>query len=153
MKRGIQIGIGAAIVAAILVAVAWQGFESTVFFYTPGELLAEPERFEGRTVRVGAMVLPESTEWDAAAVQLKFRVTEDMQHVIPVVFDGVKPDLYREGQGVVVEGRLGGDGVFHASTLLVKHSEEYTVGDEHRQNKERIYRSVMEANPNGASAR
>ena len=153
MKRSIQLIIGGAIVAAILVAVGYQGFQSTVFFYTPGEVLAEPARYEGRTIRMGALVEPQSTEWDPQAVQLRFRVTEDSQHFIPVVFDGVKPDMYREGQGVVVEGRLGGDGVFRASTLLVKHSEEYSVGDAKRRDKERVYHSLMEAQQQKADAR
>jgi len=153
MKRRIQLAIGAAVVAAIIGAVAWQGFQSTVFFYTPAELLAQPARFQGRIVRMGALVQPESTEWNADAVQLRFRVTEDMRQFIPVVFDGVKPDMYREGQGVVVEGRLGGDGVFRANTLLVKHTEEYSVGDAQRQDKERIYHSLMNANPPGETSR
>lgn len=153
MKRTIQLAVGAAVVAAILAAVAWQGFQSTVFYYTPAELLADVARFEGRNIRMGALVQPDSTEWDPVAVQLRFRVTEDSQHFIPVMFDGVKPDMYREGQGVVVEGRLGGDGVFRASTVLVKHSEDYSAGDAKRQDKERIYKSLTKANSGGAVTR
>ena len=145
MTRKTQLIAGGAAVAAILAAVAWQGFQSTVFYYTPAELLAEPAAFEGRTVRMGALVQPESTEFDAQKVQLSFRVTEDSQHFIPVQFDGVKPDMYREGQGVVVEGRLGGDGVFRATLVLVKHSEEYSVGDAKRRDKERVYHSLIQA--------
>lgn len=153
MKRGIQLAVGGLIVAAILLGVAWQGFQSTVFYYTPGEVLAEPGRFQGRVIRMGALVQPQSTDWDARAVQLRFRVTEDSRQFIPVVYDGVKPDMYREGQGVVVEGRLNSDGVFHASTLLVKHSEEYSVGDAKRRDKERVYHSLLEAKEQGANAR
>lgn len=153
MKRRIQLSIGAAAVAAILIAVAYQGFQSTVFYYTPGEVLADQAQFQGRTIRMGALVEPRSTEWDAKDVQLRFRVSEDSQHFIPVVYNGVKPDMYREGQGVVVEGRLGGDGVFRADTLLVKHSEEYSVADAKHQKKERVYRSLMDAQQQNATTR
>jgi cytochrome c-type biogenesis protein CcmE len=149
MRRSVQLAIGGAIVAAILLGVAYQGFQSTVFYYTPAEVLAAPERFQGRAIRLGALVEPRSTEWDPRAVQLHFRVTEDSLQFIPVVFDGVKPDLFREGQGVVVEGRMGADGVFHATSLLVKHSEEYSVGDAQRQDKERVYRSLMKEKRDG----
>ena len=144
MKRTIQLFIGGTIVAAILIAVVYQGFQSTVYFQTPGELLAAPEDFEGRTVRVGALVVAGSSQWNPQAVRLRFDVTEDGQHVVPVVFDGVKPDMFREGQGVVVEGRLGGDGVFRATEVLVKHNEEYSAADATRADKERVYKTLMQ---------
>ena len=141
-KRSTQLLIGAAIVAAILGGVLYQSLQSTVFFYTPAEILAAPATFRDKTIRIGALVEPSSTEWDAERVLLRFRVTEDRQHFIPVVFAGVKPDMYREGQGVVVEGRLGGDGTFHASNLLVKHSEEYSVEGGLKHDKESLARSL-----------
>jgi len=141
-KRTIQLLIGGAIVAAIVGGVAYQSMESTVFFYTPTEILAAPRDFQGKTIRIGALVERNSTEWDAQAVQLRFRVTEDSSSFIPVVFAGAKPDLFREGQGVVVEGRLDGGGVFQASNVLVKHSEEYSVDDAKRHDKEAAYRTL-----------
>jgi cytochrome c-type biogenesis protein CcmE len=142
-RRATQLLIGAAIVAAILGAVVYQSFESTVFFYTPGEVLAAPQDFRDRTIRMGALVVRDSTEWDAERVLLRFRVTEDEREFIPVVFPGVKPDMFREGQGVVVEGRLDGAGVFQASNLLVKHSEEYEIDQGKRLDKEAAYRSLV----------
>jgi cytochrome c-type biogenesis protein CcmE len=118
-----------------------------VFFYTPAEILAAPDRFRDKTIRIGALVEPNSTEWDADKVLLKFRVTEDRQHFIPVVYTGVKPDMFREGQGVVVEGRIDGQGVMLASNLLVKHSEDYSVDQSKRHNKEAAYRTLV-TNPN-----
>jgi len=144
-KRHYQFLIGGAIVAAILGGVLYQSLQSTVFFYTPGEILASPTDFRDRTIRIGALVEPSSTQWDAQRVQLKFRVTEDSQHFIPVVYAGVKPDMYREGQGVVVEGRLDPTGVFRANTLLVKHSEEYSVDPQHKMDKEAAYRTLVGA--------
>jgi cytochrome c-type biogenesis protein CcmE len=142
-KRHIQFLIGGAIVAAILAGVLYQSLQSTVFFYTPAEILARPDGFRDKTIRVGALVVKDSTTWDADKVLLKFRVTEDNQHFIPVVYTGVKPDMYREGQGVVVEGRMDGDGTFRANNLLVKHSENYSIDQSKRHNKEAIYSSLV----------
>ena len=147
MSRIAQLSIGGAIVAAILIGVLYQGFESTVFFHTPTEILAAPEKFNGKLVRVGALVQRGSTRWDEEAVRLKFSITEDAKQMIPVVYDGVKPDMYREGQGVVVEGRMDVGGVLRADTLLVKHSEEYSIDDAKVKDKEQMYRSLMKENP------
>jgi len=141
MKRKIQFIIGGAIIAAVLGGILYQGTQSTVFFQTPTEILADPAGFEGKVIRIGAMVEKGSTSWNPEAVELSFRVTEDSKTFIPVVFSGVKPDLYREGQGVVVEGRLDGQGIFRAHNLLVKHSEEYSVDDATAQ-KDKLYRSL-----------
>lgn len=144
MKRQYQFLIGGAIIAAIIGAVIYQSFEQTVFFYTPKEIMAAPADFQGRTIRIGAMVVPNTTEWNADDVLLRFKVTDDNQHVIPVVFAGVKPDMYREGQGVVVEGRIDNMGTFHANNLLVKHSEDYSVADgKSHTNKEAAYRTLV----------
>ena len=142
-KRHYQFLIGGAIVAAILGGVLYQSLQSTVFFYTPSEILATPERFRDKMIRIGALVVRDSTQWDPERVLLRFRVTEDNQQTIPVVFTGVKPDMFREGQGVVVEGRMDGNGTFLASNLLVKHSENYSVDQSKRHDKEAVYRSLV----------
>jgi len=143
MKRQVQLLIGGIIIAAILIGVAYQSFETTVFFHTPAELLADPGDFQGRTLRIGALVERGSTHWDAQRVELRFRVTEDNSNFIPVVFAGVKPDMYREGQGVVVEGRLDSEGVFRANSVLVKHSEDYAVDPAHKVDKEAALRTLV----------
>lgn len=147
MNRIVQLSIGGAIIAAILIAIIYQGVESTVFFHTPSEILAAPGKFRGKLVRVGALVLQGSTRWDEQALRLNFSITEDSKSMIPVVYDGVKPDMYREGKGVVVEGRMDAGGVLRADTLLVKHSEEYSIDEATVKDKERMYRSLMKENP------
>ena len=114
----------------------------TVFFYTPAEVLASPAEFEDKTIRIGALVQQGSVDWNAQAIQLSFKITEDGKNSIPVYYAGVKPDLFREGQGVVVEGKMNGPR-FEASQLLVKHSEEYTVETEHKKSKEEYYKSIL----------
>ena len=143
MTKKVQLLIGGAVIIAILVGVAYQSTTSTVYFYTPSEILADPGTFQKKTVRIGALVFPGSSSWNAENVQLSFRVTENNQEFIDVVYSGVKPDLFREGQGVVVEGRLDKSNVFQASRLLVKHNEEYQVDPSQRQDKEAQYRSLM----------
>jgi len=142
-KRHYQFLIGGVLVAAILGGVLYQSLQSTVFFYTPSEILASPERFQNKTIRIGALVVRDSTSWDPDKVLLSFRVTEDNQKTIPVVYTGVKPDMFREGQGVVVEGRMEPNGTFLASNLLVKHSENYSIDESKRHDKEAMYRSLM----------
>ena len=143
MKTRTKFVIGGALILAVITALSVQGLqEMTVFFYTPQEVLASPSKFEDKTIRIGALVQKGSVEWNAKAIQLSFNITEDGNEFIPVLYDGVKPDLFREGQGVVVEGKMKGPR-FEANQLLVKHSEEYTVEIENKKNKEDYYKSIQ----------
>ena len=114
----------------------------TVFFYTPTEILAKPEDFKDKTIRIGALVQRGSVDWNAQDIKLSFNITEDGKNSIPVYYTGIKPDLFREGQGVVVEGKMNGPR-FKASQLLVKHSEEYTVENVHNKSKKEYYKSIL----------
>ena len=144
MKTRTKFVIGGLVIFSTLAAISIQGLqEATVFFYTPQEVLAAPADFENKTIRIGALVQPGSVEWNARQIQLAFKVTEDSKHFIPVVYHGVKPDMFREGQGVVVEGKMQGE-VFRAQQLLVKHSEEYTVEPAHQKSKEAYYQSLSQ---------
>jgi cytochrome c-type biogenesis protein CcmE len=58
------------------------------------------------------------------------RVSDDAGTILSVTYVGSKPDMFKEGQGVVVEGRMGADGVFNATTLMVKHNESYKAAEE-----------------------
>ncbi len=128
---------------AVIVALSVQELQKmTVFFYTPTEVLSSPTEFENKLIRIGALVKQGSVDWNAQAIQLSFKITEDGKNYIPVYYEGVKPDLFREGQGVVVEGKMKGLR-FDASELLVKHSEEYTVETEHKKSKEEYYKSIL----------
>ena len=94
------------------------------YFRTPTEVVlgTYPERASGRAFRLGGLVVAGSLAHDGAA--LRFRVT-DLHNDLAVTYAGTVPDLFREGQGVVAEGRMAGDGVFDATTLLAKHDEKY----------------------------
>tara|TARA_B100001029_G_C14979181_1_gene404926 strand:- start:346 stop:783 length:438 start_codon:yes stop_codon:yes gene_type:complete len=135
--------IGGAVILAVIVALSLQELQKmTVFFYTPTEILENPSKFEQKTIRIGALVQQGSVDWNAHDIKLSFNISEDGKNSIPVYYAGVKPDLFREGQGVVVEGIMNGPR-FEASQLLVKHSEEYTVDTENKKSKEEYYKSIL----------
>ena len=118
-------------IAAVAVAIAvfaWLLYggldKNVVFFLTPQELLAKGTAGYDVPVRLGGQVKPGSVKWDEKTLRLTFDVT-DGASVIPVVSSGAPPQMFRDGQGVVVEGRFGRDHVFNSTGLMIKHSNEY----------------------------
>lgn len=114
-------GVAALAIAAALVLSAFQ--KNLVFFFTPTQVAAN-EAPQGRTFRIGGLVAPGSVKRQADGVTVQFVVTDTAKN-IPVVYKGILPDLFREGKGVVTQGRLGPDGTFQASEVLAKHDENY----------------------------
>lgn len=114
----VVIGLGLLGAAAALILSAFQ--ESIVFFHSPTEL-TERSNLAERRLRIGGLVEEGSVERGGATVT--FRVT-DMANAVTVAYTGILPDLFREGQGVVAEGRMH-DGVFVADQVLAKHDESY----------------------------
>lgn len=112
---------------AIVGVFAWLLFgglqKNVVFFLTPKELLAKGPEGVGVPVRLGGQVKPGSTKWDANTLDLRFTVTDGAGD-IPVKSTGAPPQMFRDGMGVVVEGRFQ-HGLFQATNLMVKHSNEY----------------------------
>jgi cytochrome c-type biogenesis protein CcmE len=100
--------------------------DNLVFFFSPSDVLANRPA-EGRAFRLGGLVEAGSVERQGeyqGRPAIRFRVT-DGANTIGVVFTGVLPDLFREGQGVVTQGVLGADGVFRAREVLARHDETY----------------------------
>ena len=143
MKSRNKFFLGGALILAVIIAVSIQELqEKTIFFYTPEEILINQTMFQNKTIRIGALVQEGSVVWDAKKIQLSFNITENGKDYIPIFFSGTKPDLFREGQGVVVEGKMK-DKKFEATQLLVKHSEEYKVQEGKKKNKETYYKSIQ----------
>lgn len=112
----------AAVLAAVLLAM--RGFaEQASLFYSPADIAARPPQ-PGKPARLGGMVEPGSLKRLPDGNTLAFTVG-DGQARVPVVFAGIVPDLFREGSGVVAEGRFHADGSFRADNLLAKHDETY----------------------------
>ncbi|WP_027469777.1 cytochrome c maturation protein CcmE [Deefgea rivuli] len=115
--------IGALIALALVTFFVVNAFrQNLVFFYTPTQIAAG-EAPQGRAFRIGGMVVDKSLQRAADGVTIRFDVT-DTDKVIPVQYRGILPDLFKEGKGVVAEGRWE-NGVFTASEVLAKHDENY----------------------------
>src|SRR6202051_157124 len=121
-RRLLVVVIGLALLGGATAMVLAAFSDNLVFFYSPSEL-AEKNLRPDQRVRIGGLVETHSVQRPDGR-RVSFRVT-DGKADIAVSFDGVLPDLFREGQGVVAEGRVGQDGVFIASNVLAQHDEKY----------------------------
>jgi cytochrome c-type biogenesis protein CcmE len=151
-KTALIVGVLAAV--GVGTALVLNAFNSNlVFFYTPTQI-ASKEAPQGRTFRIGGMVVTGSVLRDGLTV--RFNVT-DTAKVVPVSYQGVLPDLFKEGKGVVAQGQLGPDGVFVAREVLAKHDENYMppeAADALKQaemKKARMQNSVTQVNSTGNS--
>jgi len=113
----------AALIGAGLLA-SWSLRNQASFFYLPDELMADPPEI-GRAVRLGGMVATDSIEMQADGVTVAFVITDQAEARVPVLYNGILPDLFVEGSGVVAEGSLDAGGTFIATNLLAKHDENY----------------------------
>ncbi len=121
-QRGVFIGVG---IVALTVAVGLVLFvlqDSIVYFYTPSDVV-EKNIAPGQRFRLGGLVAEGSVQRGEGA-KVTFIVTDTLK-TLPVTYEGVLPDLFRERQGVVAEGMLTSSGVFVADTVLAKHDETY----------------------------
>jgi len=117
----IALGVVALGIVTALVLSAFQ--KNLVFFFTPSQVAAN-EAPQGRTFRIGGLVEQGSLKRQPDGVSVAFVVT-DTAKSMTVIYKGSLPDLFKEGKGVVAQGQLGPDGVFHASEVLAKHDENY----------------------------
>lgn len=139
-----------ALVVAVVIVVGAFGFllyggidSNVVFFLTPTELLARGNAAYDVPVRLGGQVQPGSVRWDADKLDLRFVVADTGGvQTINVHSTGAPPQMFRDGMGVVVEGRYRRDGVFESTNLMVKHSNEYRK-PEHGERPQEMYRSLM----------
>ena len=111
-------GLGFLLIAATVALTALE--DNIVFFRSPSELAAKPVA-PGTVLRIGGLVSEGSVTRDG--LRAAFEVT-DLSETIAVTYEGMLPDLFREGQGVITEGRLDGN-IFRADTVLAKHDETY----------------------------
>lgn len=112
------LGVGGA------VALALNAFrDNLLYFISPSEVIAGKAPPE-RAFRLGGMVEKGSVQRDSEGLRVRFVLT-DYAKEVPVQYDGILPDLFREGQGIVAKGHLNAQGVFVASEVLAKHDEKY----------------------------
>jgi len=122
-RRFAWIGAGVLLLAAAT-ALVLNAFQSNlVFFFSPTDI-AENRAPQGRAFRIGGMVEEKSLTRAPDGLTVRFNVTDTAKSV-PVVYTGILPDLFKEDKGVVAQGKVGPDGVFHATEVLAKHDENY----------------------------
>ncbi len=115
--------------------------ENLVYFLSPKELLAKGTAAYDVPVRLGGQVVPGSVQWNADRLELRFRVTDGAEQV-SVRSKGAPPQMFRDGIGVVVEGRYRRGGEFESHNLMVKHSNEYRAPKPGEQPHE-LYKTLV----------
>jgi len=122
-QRLVLVGVAlAALVGAALLAM-WGLKDRAAYFVTPSDI-ATGQASTDKVMRLGGMVVKGSLRHFADGVTIGFTVS-DLKRTTPVVFRGIAPSLFREGSGVIAEGKLNGAGVFVADNILAKHDENY----------------------------
>lgn len=122
-KKRLVLIAGGLIICGAAAALVFNAFEENlVFFFSPSQVAAH-EAPEGRAFRIGGFVQEGSVQRQKDGVTVRFEVT-DTAHTVPVTYKGSLPDLFKEGKGVVAQGKLQ-NGVFVADQVLAKHDENY----------------------------
>lgn len=145
-NRTIKWIVGACIIAGVVVGMSFLSLnENLVYFYTTGEAYAQAETLATKNIKVGGMVKPGSVQWEPEKLALNFVITDLKDHEITVSHRGTPPDMFKENQGVVVEGKIDPTGKLMTSKhLMVKHSEEYKKpGDHSTMDKALLERSIF----------
>jgi cytochrome c-type biogenesis protein CcmE len=123
-RRRLLAVLGGLAMLAIATALVLTAFsDNLVFFYSPSDLKTKHVA-EGRRLRIGGLVEKASFKREPDGKTFEFRIT-DGENTVPVTYTGLLPDLFREGQGVVIQGMLGSDGTVRADEVLAKHDENY----------------------------
>lgn len=146
-------GVSVLAVAAWLVLSAFQ--QNLVFFYSPTDVL-EGKAPQGRSFRIGGMVEVGSLKRQPDGLTVGFVVT-DTAKSIPVLYKGILPDLFKEGKGVVAQGKLSSEGLFTADEVLAKHDENYmppeaqSAVDKANESRQRAEQAMKSGGTSGAA--
>jgi len=122
-KRFILIAIGLALLGLAVMLILNAFKSNMVFFYTPTQVISG-EVPHGTSFRIGGLVVPDSLKRQDDGLTVHFSITDTVK-TVEVIYKGILPDLFKEGKGVVAQGKVGANGVFEASEVLAKHDENY----------------------------
>ena len=111
--------------AGVSVTLVLLALNENINMFYPPEAVVAGEAPVGTQIRAGGMVLEGSVDRDPESLDVSFVLTDYVNSEFPVRYSGILPDLFREGQGIIVQGELSGEGVFRASQVLAKHDENY----------------------------
>ncbi|MGG7055657.1 cytochrome c maturation protein CcmE [Nitrosomonas sp. ANs5] len=117
----IALSVSALTVAVILVLNVFQS--NLVFFFSPSQVIAK-EAPIGKSFRIGGLVEEGSLKREGDGTTMRFAIT-DTSEAIQIVYTGILPDLFKEGKGVVAQGKIAENGIFYADEVLAKHDENY----------------------------
>ncbi len=130
---------GVGLLGMALTLLLWANQNQINLFFSPSDFAAGEVPAE-QTIRAGGLVVAGSVQRDPDSLEVRFEITDNAES-IPVRFNGILPDLFREGQGIVATGRLGLDGRFVADEVLAKHDETYMPPE--------VARALEQAKENG----
>jgi cytochrome c-type biogenesis protein CcmE len=147
-QRMLAVGL-AALGIAIAAGLTLRAFQDNMMFFVEISDVVAGKYPKERNFRIGGLVVSGSLEREEGSLDVHFEVT-DTACSVPVVYTGVLPDLFREGQGVVAHGRLNDTGVFQADKILAKHDEEY-MAPEVAESLAKHVKDKSEAVPTGGA--
>ncbi len=120
-----MLAVGLAVTGLAIAAVlTLRAFEENLMFYIEISDVVKGDVPQERNFRVGGLVVEDSVIRKPGELEIEFKVT-DLENELTILYSGLLPDLFREGQGIIAHGRLGDDGSFVADTVLAKHDENY----------------------------
>ncbi|MGH8371083.1 MAG: cytochrome c maturation protein CcmE [Gammaproteobacteria bacterium] len=123
-KKRLAVVLVLVVGAGIATALGLRAFQRNILYYFTPSQVAAGSAHVGQLFRMGGLVENGSVQRTPDTMTVHFTLT-DMQRSIPIVYTGILPDLFREGQGIVVHGKLDKDGLFVADEVLAKHDEKY----------------------------
>ena len=151
-QRMLALGL-AALGIAIAAGLTLRAFQDNMMFFVEVSDVVAGNYPSERNFRIGGLVVGGSVQREEGSIDISFEVT-DTACSVPVVYSGVLPDLFREGQGVVAHGRMGDDEVFHADKIMAKHDEDYMAPEvadslsKHQQDiQEAVVKGAVECRP------
>lgn len=122
-KRALYIVVAVAAVGLAVMLVLNALKDNVSLYFTPTQVY-DKEAPQGRSFRIGGLVEEGSVKREGDGLTVHFAIT-DLKRSLPVVYKGILPDLFKEGKGVVAQGKMEADGVMHAAEVLAKHDENY----------------------------
>ena len=129
IKTKLTLAIGV-ILAVIISLVAVGMSQANTFYWTIDEMAQQGEQAVGKAVKLSGLIVGDSVEWNQEKMELSFQLRSEAGHVLPVLYQGMKPDTMHDGWEANVEGRLNPQGVFEAEQLYVKCPSKYEALEE-----------------------
>lgn len=126
-RKRMLLVISAVVGVALAAAFGLKAFQDNMlYYYSPTQIASGEVTLDDRRIRVGGLVVEDSVERQSGEMDVRFELSDGME-AVTVVHDGILPNLFREGQGIIAHGRFNDDGVFVADEILAKHDENYTA--------------------------